>query len=55
MKISVVDKHQKAYANRDLDNFLKTMDDKVKVYNLKTSELMWEGKEHAYIFVKLSN
>ena len=47
MKVSVVDKHQKAYANRDLDNFLNTMDDKVKVYNLKTSELMWQGKEYA--------
>jgi hypothetical protein len=47
MKISVVDRHQEAYANRDIENFLITMDDKVKVYNLKTSELMWEGKKHA--------
>ena len=47
MKISVVDRHQEAYANKDIELFLQTMDDDIKVYNLITSELMWEGKEYA--------
>lgn len=47
MKVSVVDKHQEAYAKRDIKNFLLTLDEKIKVYNFKTSELMWEGKENA--------
>ncbi len=47
MKISIVNQHQEAYANRDIETFLQTMDDDIKVYNLKKSELMWEGKEHA--------
>ena len=42
-----MDQHQEAYASRDIETFLLTMDDNIKVYNLKTSEIMWEGKEYA--------